>query len=108
MNWLPLIFTLFMFVVYWGGMAMIISTDAKREREKARAGGSVDFMDRSPVPYMLLGVLCGPLPLIFYFGTTRKSVGGWLAGVGIGVGWSILNSVVFNVGVWILGRALRG
>ena len=92
-----LVFLVLSVVVYWGGMAAIIHIDGKRQHEKARAAGSVDFMDRSPLPYMLLGVLCGPLPLIFYFGTTRKSVGGWLLGLVIGVGWTFAASIVINV-----------
>jgi hypothetical protein len=84
-----------------------IGLDGKRQRENARAAGSVDFLDRSPLPYMLLGVLCGPLPLIFHFGTTRKSVGGWLLGLAIGIGWSVLVSVVFNVGMALLTPMLR-
>ena len=107
-DWLPLLFAVAMFLVYWGGMAGIIWYDGKRQREKARAAGSVDFLDRSPLPYMLLGVLCGPLPLMFYFGTTRKSVGGWIMGIAIGFGWSALVSVVYNVGAAVVYSIARG
>lgn len=76
-------------VLYWGGMAGIILFDAKTQRERARAAGTVDFADRSPMAYLLLGLICGPIPLMMYFGTTRKALGGWLTGAAIGIGWTL-------------------
>jgi hypothetical protein len=107
-TYLPLLFAITMFVVYWGGMAAIIWMDEQRARERARASGLVDFRDRRVLPYMLLGVLCGPLPLVVYFGATRRSVGGWLLGLVIGVGWSLLVSGVFSVGLVIVDHAVHG
>lgn len=88
-----------MFVTYWGGMAGIIWFDGQRQRAKASVVGNVDFIDRRPGAYMILGAFCGPLPLIFYFGTTRRSVTGWLVGIGIGFGWSLVVSTIFKVGI---------
>jgi hypothetical protein len=85
------------FVAYWGGMAGLIWLDAERQRAAARAAGAVDFIDRRIWPYMVMGLICGPLPLIFYFGTTRKSAAGWAIGIGAGVGWSILFSILYGL-----------
>jgi hypothetical protein len=85
------------FVAYWGGMAALIWFDARRQRIKAIAERGVDFADRSPWQYMILGVFCGPLPIVFYFGISRKSALGWLMGIAIGATWSVLFSVLFNL-----------
>ncbi len=67
------IITIVMWFVYFGLTVGVILLDGKLQREKAQRAGSVDFMDRSPWGYIAFGLLCGPLPLIFYFGATRKS-----------------------------------
>lgn len=68
--------------VYFGLTLATIVVDGRRQREKARVAGGVDFADRSPWAYIALGVLCGPLPVIFYFGATRKNAAGWFMGIG--------------------------
>jgi hypothetical protein len=80
--------------VYFGLTAGVIVLDGKMQRAKAQREGGVDFMDRSPWSYLVLALLCGPLPLIFYFGTTRKNAMGWLMGVGAAVGVYIATVVV--------------
>jgi hypothetical protein len=95
------------FISYWAGMAAVIWLDGKRQRGKARAAGAVDFIDRNPLPYMLMGALCGPIPLILYFGITRKSAAGWALGIGIGVGWSVLFSLLYSV-IQFLARTRFG
>jgi hypothetical protein len=85
------------FLSYWGGMALVIKLDAAKQRTAAKAAGAVDFADRNPVPYMLLGLICGPFPLLFYFGSTRRSAKGWLMGIGIAIGWSLLFGFLFSL-----------
>lgn len=101
-----MIFALFViwFLAYWLGMAGVIGLDGRRQREKARAAGTVDFQDRSPLPFMMMGALCGPIPLVLYFGTTRKSARGWVLGLAIGVGWSLAFGMLFNL-IAALARA---
>ena len=72
-------------LVYFGLSVGAILIDGKMQRAKAEREGGVDFMERSPWGYIALGVLCGPLPVIVYFGTTRKGAIGWLIGLGIAV-----------------------
>lgn len=59
-------------------------------------------MDRSVAPYLVLGLICGPLPLIFYFGTTRRTALGWLMGVGA----AALVYIMTFVAVFVLSFAL--
>ena len=92
------------FLAYWFGMAAVIWLDGKRQRQRALASGSVDFVDRKPLPYMLTGAICGPIPLILYFGTTRKSAAGWALGIGVGLGWSLLFSLLYS-GIDMFARA---
>ena len=70
-------------VVWFGSVALIIRIDAKQKQAAKRAIGEVDFMDRSVMPYLILAIFCGALPLVVYFGVTRRSAKGWLMGVGI-------------------------
>src|SRR5437763_1698189 len=95
--------SILVWLVYFGLTAAVIMIDGKMQRAKAEREGGVDFMDRSPRSYLLIGILCGPLPLIFYFGATRKNAMGWLAGIGAAVGVYVV-TVVFAV---ILQVALR-
>jgi hypothetical protein len=94
------------FLAYWLGMASLIWIDGKRQRRAIQASGSVDFVNRSPWPYILMGILCGPLPLILYFGTTRKSAAGWVAGIAIGVGWTLLFSFLYTL-IDAYGRTIK-
>ena len=70
-------------VVWFGSVALIIRIDAKQQQAAKRAIGEVDFMDRSVMPYLILAIFCGALPLVVYFGVTRRSAKGWLTGIGI-------------------------
>ena len=76
------IVTILTWFVYFGLTVGTILVDGKMQRDKAQASGGVDFMDRSPWGYIALGLICGPLPLVLYFGATRKSALGWLMGFG--------------------------
>lgn len=89
------------FVSYWGGMAWVIWADGQRQRRLAAERGGVDFMDRRPWQYMALGLLCGPLPFIAYFGTTRRSASGWLFGIAASGAWSVLFVVLHALLVWL-------
>jgi hypothetical protein len=85
-----------LWLLYFGLTAGIIAIDAKLQRERARREGAVDFADRRVLPYILLGAICGPMPLLFYFGTTRKNAAGWLLGVGAVVGlYALLYFIAF-------------
>jgi hypothetical protein len=81
-------------VVYFGLTVGVILFDGKLQREKATREGRVDFMDRSPWGYIAFGLICGPLPLVFYFGATRKNAMGWLLGIGAAVGVYVATVVV--------------
>ncbi len=84
-------------VVWFGSVALIIRIDGKRQQAAKRAVGEVDFMDRSVTPYLILAIFCGALPLVVYFGVTRKSAKGWLTGVGIFVAHFIAITLVSTV-----------
>jgi hypothetical protein len=77
------IVTIVCWLFYFGATAGIIMLDRNIQRKKAAAMGTVDFMDRSPMNYLLLALCCGPAPLIVYFGVTRKNAVGWLMGIGV-------------------------
>jgi len=94
------------FLAYWLGMALLIWVDGNRQRRAIQASGSVDFVSRSPWPYILMGVICGPLPLILYFGTTRKSAAGWLLGIAVGVGWTLLFGFLYTL-IDMYGRTIH-
>jgi hypothetical protein len=60
-------------------------------------------MDRRVPPYLVLGIFCGPLPLIVYFGTTRKSALGWLMGVGVVILVYAMTVVAATVATLVVG-----
>jgi len=80
------IVTIVCWAIYFGLTAGVIMLDRYLQKQRARALGTVDFMDRSPTQYLVLAVCCGPAPLIVYFGVTRKSALGWLMGIGAALG----------------------
>ena len=90
--------------VYFGLTVGVILLDGKMQRDKAQRDGSVDFMDRSPWGYIAFGLICGPLPLIFYFGATRKSALGWLMGIGAAVLVYVMTIVVAVILQLVLSR----
>ncbi len=90
--------------VYFGLTVGVILLDGKMQRDKAQREGSVDFMDRSPWGYVAFGLICGPLPLIFYFGATRKSALGWLMGIGAAVLVYVMTIVVAVILQLVLSR----
>lgn len=81
-------------LVYFGLTVGVLLLDGKMQRDKASREGGVDFMDRSAWGYVAFGLLCGPLPLIFYFGATRKNALGWLLGIGIGAAVAVYVATV--------------
>src|SRR5215467_12245949 len=83
-----LISYLLVFVLYFVATIVVIRIDAKRQREAALARGGVDFIDRRVTPYMLLSFISGAMPLIFYFGISRRSAAGWLLGIAMFFGVS--------------------
>jgi len=93
--------SILLWLLYFGLTAGLIAVDRKRERAKAREHGTVDFADRRILPYVLLGAIFGPLPLLVYFGTTRKTKQGWLLGVG-----AVLAVYAALVVVAVIGHAL--
>lgn len=97
-------------IVYFGGAALIMHLDASRELAKAKAAGTVDFRDRGIGKYMLLAVVCGPLPIIMYFVGTRRGANGLLIGIGAALGHFVAVVVVatiLNVIFQLGGMALR-
>lgn len=77
----------------------IMLLDARRQRARALATGEPDFKDRSPASYLALALVFGPLPLLVYFGTTRRSAAGWLLGLAAAAGVVLLVGVT-NVVLW--------
>jgi hypothetical protein len=100
-----LIAMLLVVVAYFGITIAVIRIDAKRQRDKARAAGGVDFMDRSVTPYMILAFISGALPLIFYFGITRKKASGWLLGIGAFVAVTMATSILGGI-LGFVGRMI--
>lgn len=68
----------------------IIILDRRRIERKMRDTDDVDFADRRLGPYLVTAVIFGPLPLILYFGSTRKGAMGFL----IGAAWALAVMVV--------------
>ena len=93
------------FAFWIGSTALIIKFDARRQRAAAQAAGGADFMDRSLAPYLILAIFSGALPLIFYFGTTRKKVSGWLLGLGV-CALDVLAVCVVGAILFVAGGAL--
>jgi hypothetical protein len=89
---------LLVFIVWFGSVVVILRVDASRIRRAKKRRGEVDFMDRSVTPYMLTALFSGALPLIVYFGTTRRNATGWLLGVAV--------CVLDFVGVALVGAVL--
>ena len=77
--------TIICWVVLWGSMAAIIRIDQGQRANQAKAQGLPDFQDKSIVPFLLMGLICGALILPVYFYTTRKNA----IGVLIGLGWTV-------------------
>ena len=98
------IISIITWLVYFGLTVGVILLDGKMQRDKAQREGSVDFMDRSPWGYVAFGLICGPLPLIFYFGATRKSALGWLMGIGAAVLVCVMTIVVAVILQLVLSR----
>jgi len=73
----------FSWLFWFLSAAFVIRWDAKRQGAIKEAAGEVDLMDRSVTPYLILSIFCGALPLVVYFGVTRRSAKGWLLGVGM-------------------------
>ncbi|HEY1959969.1 MAG TPA: hypothetical protein VGH28_30380 [Polyangiaceae bacterium] len=95
----PLV-TVVIWAFYFGMTASIILLDRQIQRNKAYKEGSVDFLDRSPAGYLMLAFICGPLPLVIYFGATRKSFVGWLMGIGAAIAvYAVLFFVAYALSV---------
>src|SRR5690348_9309810 len=99
------IVTIVCWLFYFGTTAGVILLDRNIQRRRAREQGTVDFMDRSPMNYLLLALCCGPAPLIVYFGVTRKSAVGWLMGFGIAAAVYAVTFGVAMVMTIVLGAA---
>lgn len=95
--------TALLWAFWFGFPALVIRLDAKRQRAAARARGEVDLLDRSVTPYLVTALFCGGLPLVVYFGTTRRSALGWLTGLGLAlVQFALL--MVLSGGLYIVNK----
>jgi hypothetical protein len=100
-------------LLWFGGAALIMHLDARRQRRKAVAEQGEDFVDRRILPYMLLAVLCGALPLVIYFGATRKGTkaNGVLLGLGVLVAHlaaiAVIGGPLFAAATWLDTRGER-
>ena len=92
---ISLLFILYV-LTYYAGMVAFILWDAKIQRKKAHQAGEVDFADRRIGGYLVLSLFCGPLPLVFYFGSTRRSAAGWFLGFGVATGWTLLFGLLWT------------
>ena len=72
---LKILFSVIAWLVWWGGLVLILQMD-RRERDPE---GSI-------APYVLLGLLCGGFVLPIYFWVTRRTFSAALRGFG----WAIL------------------
>lgn len=70
------------FVSFFATLA-ILRIDLLRARARATRDGTPDFKRGMGGELALLACVCGPLPLIAYFGWTRRSVRGALAGLAL-------------------------
>lgn len=75
----------------------VIVVDGRNQRAKARAEGLEDFTDTNPVPYLLLGLLCGFLSLPVYFYVSRKSWVGALIGLGMSFATALVASIILVI-----------
>ncbi len=81
-------------IVWWGGLALIIFIDGKLRDRAMRRDGEVNLQPRSVWPYLVVGLLCGALVLPIYFWVTRRSVRGLLVGFGWTVALLAINAAV--------------
>jgi hypothetical protein len=89
------------YAVWLTATVLIIRYDAKRQAQKARERGEVDFADRSVMNYLVLSIFCGPAPLIVYFGVTRKTFGGWVLGFAVAAATMVLLVIIGTIGTMI-------
>ena len=80
-----MLLSLLSYALFFGLTTTVILADADLQRRRALERGEVDFADRRPTAYLVLALFFGSLPLIAYFGITRKSLVGWLMGLGAAV-----------------------
>src|SRR5689334_10932200 len=95
---LSILFYALSWAVWWGGIVAIIKIDQKRRDAAMRAAGDVNFEDKSVLPYLVLGVICGGLVLPVYFWTTRKTGVGVLIGIGLAFVVAIVSGVFQAIG----------
>ena len=84
---------------------LLILWDRRRQSVARRSADGADTsipMDRSPAPYIGLSLLFAPLPLIVYFGVTRKR---WLLGIGIAAA-QVLSVAILGAVLMLMGRSL--
>jgi hypothetical protein len=103
MQIVKLIFILLMALIWWGGMFAIIKSDQKRRSAELASKGEVNFQEKSILPYLLLGLICGALILPVYFGATRRSWKGFL----VGLLWDMGLGFAVNL-IYILGTVITG
>jgi hypothetical protein len=96
--------TVFVWIFYFGLTSLVIFLDHRRQVELAERRGQLDFSSPNIGLYLLLGLLFGPIPLIVYFGLSRKSFGGWVLGFVFSAG-VLLATFVAYFGVAVLLRS---
>jgi len=77
--------TVIVWIVFYGSMVAVIKVDQNMRATRAAAEGVPDWDNKSVVPYLVIGLICGGLILPVYFYSTRKSGIGAL----IGLGWTV-------------------
>ena len=75
----------------------------KRRSAELASKGEVNFQEKSILPYLLLGLICGALILPVYFGATRRSWKGFL----VGLLWDVGLGFAVNL-IYILGTVITG
>lgn len=99
---LPL--SIFLWVFWYGFTVAVILIDQRRRKARAQVSDEVDiaqFEDMSIWPYLVMGLLCGALPLPLYFYATRKSAVGVLLGLGF-----VVASFAVTLPIAIGGQAI--
>ena len=103
---MPFLSTLVSLSTYLSLSALVMSYDRKLRRAKARADG-LDFVDFTSIrSYLGLGIISGPIPLIVYFGKTRRRAAGYLLGATIALALMVVNVVGITAVRVLLGFAL--
>lgn len=100
---LKILFSVMAWLIWWGGLVLVIQMDRRQLEQKARAEGSENPNQTRLAPYVVCGLLCGGFVLPIYFWVTRRTLSATLAGFGLALLLSLAAGFVSFVGTLAAG-----